>query len=300
MPQGVISKGIGGFYYIKTETGIYETKARGLFRKNEIVPLPGDRVNIRVIDEEGKIGQISEILKRESELTRPAVANVDQIVVVISIAEPSIDFFLLDKLLLTALKKKINPVICINKIDLKSEKEYKNVGNIYKRAGYKVFYTSSKNNVGFDILREVLINRITAFAGQSGVGKSTILNNIMNKFVMETNEVSKKIKRGKHTTRHAELLQLKDGGFVVDTPGFSSFSLDDINVNELDEFYPEFYELIGRCKFYGCSHIDEPSCAVKEAVENNIIDSDRYKRYKIIYTDLKEGKKTVWKKKRRK
>jgi ribosome biogenesis GTPase len=277
LPQGVIAKGIGGFYYIKTETGLYETKARGVFRKNEIVPLPGDRVKITILDESRKIGQIKEIMKRDNVLSRPAVANVNQMVIVISVLNPVIDFYLLDKLLITANYKGINPVICINKIDLNKNEEHEYLGDIYVKAGFDVFYTSSKTNEGFDILRDILINNITVFAGQSGVGKSTILNKVMNKLIMETSEISKKIKRGRHTTRHAELLQVKDGGFIVDTPGFSSFSLNEIKYNELERFYPEFVEFIGNCKFIGCSHIDEPSCAVKEALCNKI-DSKRYER----------------------
>lgn len=300
MPEGIIIKGIGGFYYIKTETGIYETRARGLFRKDEIVPLPGDRVDIQITDEVAKSGHINGILERDTVLIRPAVANVNQMVIVISVIEPGIDYYLLDKLLITAGLKGIKPVMCVNKVDLAQEGEHIEIAQVYKNAGYDVFFTSSKINVGFDELREILINRVTVFAGQSGVGKSTILNNIIDKLVMETSEVSQKIKRGRHTTRHAELLQLKDGGFVLDTPGFSSFYLDDIELENLDTMYPEFKKYIGECKYYGCSHINEPACAVKEALVNNNIDQGRYNRYKFFREAIEAEIKVMWKKKKRK
>lgn len=290
MPSGIITKGIGGFYYVSTPEGVYECKARGLFRKNELTPLPGDRVNISVIDDAKKLGTIDEVLPRQSQLLRPAVANVDQIVAVIAIKSPSPDFFLLDKLLITAEQKNLNTIICINKIDLDTDGEHKKIVNAYEKTGYKVILSSSRIDAGFDRLKEALKGRISVFAGQSGVGKSTILNRIMNRRVMETGELSEKIERGRHTTRHAELVELESRGYVVDTPGFSSFELSDIKHEELQFYYPEFAEHINGCRFTHCSHISEPDCSVKEALGRRLIDEGRYARYIQFYNILKQNK----------
>jgi len=285
---GIIIKGIGGFYYVKTESGIYECKARGIFRKDSNTPLPGDKVSISVSNKDGRIGNIEEIFPRESQLIRPSVANVNQIAIVIAAKSPQPDFSLLDKLLITVEQKKINAVICINKIDLDKDMEYKNVAVSYEKAGYRVIALSLVIEKGFDELEGVLKGKTTVFAGQSGVGKSTILNKVLNSYVMKTGEVSEKIERGRHTTRHAELIELVSGGFVVDTPGFSSFELDGLEAVELQNFYPEYQEYFGRCKFTGCLHISEPECEVKAAVEREIIDSGRHARYVDFCNMLKE------------
>ncbi|OPZ92731.1 MAG: putative ribosome biogenesis GTPase RsgA [Firmicutes bacterium ADurb.Bin419] len=288
MLPGIIIKGIGGFYYVKTESGIYECKARGIFRKDSNTPLPGDKVSISVSNKDGRIGNIEEIFPRESQLIRPSVANVNQIAIVIAAKSPQPDFSLLDKLLITVEQKKINAVICINKIDLDKDMEYKNVAVSYEKAGYRVIALSLVIEKGFDELEGVLKGKTTVFAGQSGVGKSTILNKVLNSYVMKTGEVSEKIERGRHTTRHAELIELVSGGFVVDTPGFSSFELDGLEAVELQNFYPEYQEYFGRCKFTGCLHISEPECEVKAAVEREIIDSGRHARYVDFCNMLKE------------
>jgi ribosome biogenesis GTPase len=279
LPRGIIIKGIMGFYYVKTEDGVYECKPRGLFRKNSITPLPGDKVSISIIDEKTKVGSIDEILPRTNELIRPSVANVNQIAIVFSIKSPLPDFMLIDKILLTAHQKGIDVVILINKIDLGETEEWEKIENSYKKIGYKIIPLSSLKDIGFDELEEVLKNKVTVFAGQSGVGKSTILNKIMNSYVMETGDVSRKNERGRHTTRHAELVELKAGGLIVDTPGFSSFEISNINFEELKDYYPEFANYANGCKFNGCFHINEPKCAVKEALELEKIDLDRYNRY---------------------
>ncbi|HHX17915.1 MAG TPA: ribosome small subunit-dependent GTPase A, partial [Clostridium sp.] len=201
MPRGIIIKGIMGFYYVKTEDGVYECKPRGLFRKNSITPLPGDKVSISIIDEKTKVGSIDEILPRTNELIRPSVANVNQIAIVFSIKSPLPDFMLIDKILLTAHQKGIDVVILINKIDLGETEEWEKIENSYKKIGYKIIPLSSLKDIGFDELEEVLKDKVTVFAGQSGVGKSTILNKIMNSYVMETGDVSRKNERGRHTTR---------------------------------------------------------------------------------------------------
>ncbi|HEX2925961.1 MAG TPA: ribosome small subunit-dependent GTPase A [Ruminiclostridium sp.] len=298
MPLGIIMKGIGGFYYVKQEeTGeIFECKPRGVFRKNSVTPLPGDRVGFSIIDEGKLLGNIDEIFPRKTELVRPAVANIDQIAIVVAAKAPNPDFMLLDKLIITAETKNIRVLICINKIDL-DDGNAEIVRNAYSLAGYEVIEISSIRNIGYKLLKEELKEHITVFAGQSGVGKSTILNHIMDSWVMETGSVSNKIERGKHTTRHAELLELKYGGYVADTPGFSSFEITDIPYNELERYYPEFRPYINTCRFTSCSHITEPGCKVLEALERSEIDDNRFQRYIQLYKTLKDipqykGKKT--------
>jgi len=295
LPSGIIIKGIGGFYYVATPDGIYECKARGIFRKNELTPLPGDRVNVTVIDDKKKVGSLDEILPRSSQLVRPAVANVDLVVVVVAVKSPSPDFFLLDKLLITAEKKGLDAIICINKIDLDAEGAYRKIVQAYEKAGYKIILSSLKTETGFGALKEAMAGRISVLAGQSGVGKSTMLNKIMDNWIMETGEVSRKIDRGRHTTRHAELVQLESGGYVVDTPGFSSFELSGIKPEELQLYYPEFSKSVGGCRFTYCSHISEPGCGVKEAVGQQLIDKDRYNRYIQFYNALKQSKEREYK-----
>ncbi|TYQ15621.1 UNVERIFIED_CONTAM: ribosome biogenesis GTPase [Acetivibrio alkalicellulosi] len=286
MPEGIIVKGIMGFYYVKTEEGVYECKPRGLFRKDSIVPLPGDRVVISVINKDDKIGHIVEILPRKIQLIRPSVSNINQIVTVISVKSPLPDLMLLDKLLVTAKKKGIEVAIIVNKIDLDEKDQHKIFTDSYKVTGFRVMSLCSLKGIGFEKLEDVLAGKITVFAGQSGVGKSTILNRIMDSYIMETGNISNKNDRGKHTTRHAELIELKTGGFVVDTPGFSSFELSDIDKNELKTYYPEFEPYVDRCKFGGCSHINEPKCGVKDALERGQLDLGRYERYVELYKTL--------------
>ena len=288
MPAGIIIKGIGGFYYVKIAETVFECKARGLFRKDAITPLPGDMVNISVIDESKKTGYIEEILPRHSQLVRPAVANVNQLGVVIAVKSPDPDFILVDKLLVTAGFKGLDSFICINKIDLDADEEYKKIIRAYEKAGYRYVLLSSKRDVGFGDLKCFLRNRITVLAGQSGVGKSTILNRILNTWIMDTGEISDKIKRGRHTTRHAELVELEEGGYIVDTPGFSNLELLEIECRELESLFPEFGSYRDKCRFSGCSHINEPDCGVKDALEKDLIDIGRYRRYVEFYNSIKQ------------
>jgi len=289
LPLGIILKGIGGFYYVKEDISkqIYECKPRGIFRKNSITPLPGDKVGFSVLDENEKLGSMDSILPRSSELVRPAIANIDQIVIVVSAKAPSTDFMLLDKLLITAEMKRLRAIICINKIDLEDDIA-KNIKDIYSLIGYDCIEISSIKDIGYESLQDRLKDHMNVFAGQSGVGKSTILNHIMDAWVMPTGSVSIKIERGKHTTRHAEILELKYGGYIADTPGFSSFELADIQYNELENYYPEFRKFSNTCKFTSCSHILEPECPIREAVEHGEIDSNRFKRYIQLYNELKD------------
>jgi len=284
---GMVLKGIGGFYYVKTDTGIFECKARGIFRKiNSQSPMPGDNVEISVMEDTlKKRGNIIRIFKRTSQLIRPAVANLTQVVIVTSVTQPQPDFMLIDKLLISAHCKNLKCVICVNKIDLEPNfnmiKEYADIG-------YQVIYLSCADDYKeLNKLQQVLANNISVLAGQSGVGKSTILNGIVGKCVMEEGMVSSKIGRGKHTTRHAEVVELQNGGFIVDTPGFSCFELSGIHNNQLHLYYPEFQQYIGLCKFRGCSHTKELGCAIKQQVQNLSISQRRYNSYVELYNYLR-------------
>lgn len=296
MPSGIITKGIGGFYYVSSEDGIFECKARGIFRRNEMTPLTGDHVVFSITDPIFKKGSIDQIMKRSSILVRPAVVNVDQLVVVIAAKAPDPDLLLLDKLLATAETNGMKAVLCINKTDLDVEGKSEGLRRAYTKAGYRILETSSKENIGYIELRAVLNGQISVFAGQSGVGKSTLLNIVMDTMVMKTGGLSDKIGRGKHTTRHAELIELEGGGYVVDTPGFSSFELSGISHMELQHCYPEFGVHIQSCRFTGCSHVNEPDCGVKQAVESDQISEGRYSRYVELYTILKQEEDTKYKK----
>ncbi len=287
MPSGIILKGIGGFYYVSSGDDIYECKARGIFRKDDVTPLTGDRVTFSVTDPLQKKGNIDGIMERTTVLTRPAAANIDLLVVVIAARSPEPDLLLLDKLLVTAAKKDINAVICINKIDLDAEDKRAEIRSSYIKAGYTLIETCLEESAGFRRLREALKGHVSVFAGQSGVGKSTLLNRIADNAIMRTGSVSEKIDRGRHTTRHTELIKLTDGGFVVDTPGFSSFELAEIAHTELQHLFPEFAEHICKCRFTGCSHVTEPYCGIKEAVEQGSVSRGRYQRYTELYAVLK-------------
>lgn len=282
--NGIITKGIGGFYYVKAaDDCIYECKARGRFRKERIVPVIGDCVEIEV---SGKKGSITEIKKRRNCLIRPSVANIDTLIIVAAAASPSPNTMLMDKLTVMAEVNGIEPLICVNKTDLADGEELRKV---YSDAGYRAFCISAENGSGVDALMPLLKDKTTAFAGLSGVGKSTLLNCITDACA-ETGSVSEKIQRGKHTTRHVELFALDGGGFVLDTPGFSSFELSGVRAENLWEYFPEMREVSGNCRFRGCSHINEPDCEVKRLLDAGIIAKSRYNSYKELYNILKEIK----------
>ena len=288
MPEGLILKGVGGFYYVESTEGLYECRVRGLFRKKGITPLPGDYVDFTITDETAKEGWIEEIRQRRNYFIRPPVANINRLAVVLAASDPLPDFLLADKLIISALLNDIEPIIIINKIDLVERSIVEEIERVYIRTCFPIVKMSKVTMEGYDLLHEKLKGNCTAFAGQSGVGKSTILNNIISSSVMETGEVSKKIKRGKQTTRHVQLLPLGYGGYVVDTPGFSLMSPDGVEHKELSWMYPEFEKHQGLCRFNGCSHIKEPGCSVKEAVKAGEISEKRYDCYKRIYEELKE------------
>jgi ribosome biogenesis GTPase len=288
MPQGIIIKGIGGFYYVKQGGTVVECKARGRFRNQSIVPLVGDIVDA-IYKDGGWV--IDSIKPRSTELIRPPIANVNHVVVVFSSKRPEPNFNLLDRFLLMAEYTGLDITICINKIDLSVKPEMDIMSQPYRDAGYNVVYSSTKSGEGIEALRTILMGRITVFAGPSGVGKSSILNALHPSFSMKTGELSSKLDRGKHTTRHTELLELDGGGFVADTPGFSSIDISHITKEELEVLFPEFSDLINKCHFQGCSHISEPDCAIKKAVLDKKINENRYKTYIEMYQDIKKGRR---------
>lgn len=286
MLKGTILKGIGGFYYIDTENGVYECKARGIFRKNKITPVAGDICEIEEISD--SVGNIAEIHKRKNEFIRPPIANIDNMFIVFAAAEPSPVTSLIDKLTVIALNQGITPVIVINKMDL-SDSETETYVNTYRLAGFEVVCVSAKNGEGFEQIKKYLKNSLSVFAGCSGVGKSSILNMLAPEADFETGNVSEKIKRGKNTTREVVLFP-SDGGYIADTPGFSFLEITDIKVNELENYFGEFTDYIGDCRFRGCSHINEPDCGVKKALSGNKIGITRYQSYIQIYNKLKDIK----------
>ncbi|MCH5185141.1 MAG: ribosome small subunit-dependent GTPase A [Oscillospiraceae bacterium] len=277
---GTIVKGIGGFYYIRTDEGVIECKARGIFRKNGTVPMIGDIVDI---SREKSGGSIEKIYERRNFLVRPPVANIDILAVVAACKNPDPNTNLLDKMLINAETAGIEPVICINKRDLASPKELEEV---YRFCGYKIFAVCAADGGGIPELSEYIRGKTTAFSGLSGVGKSSIMNVITDNF-MQTGDVSR-INRGRHTTRHVELMPLAGGGYVLDTPGFGSMEI----TAEPSELYLHFPEMRNRvCRFRGCSHITEPDCGVKDALAAGEITAERYESYKEIYEDLKRVRK---------
>lgn len=289
--KGRIIKGIAGFYYIHTgEQGLYECKAKGVFRNKKIKPLVGDKVEIDVINEEKKIGNIVSVEERENCLIRPAVANVDQAVVIFAAARPTPNLNLLDRFLVTMEQYGVETVICFNKCDLVSEEEKKKLRNIYEES-YRVIFTSAKEGIGVDAMRGLLERKTTVLAGPSGVGKSTTINLLIPDANMETGQISEKIERGKHTTRHSQLFRLKEDTYLMDTPGFTSLYVTDLEKEELHFYFPEFSAYEGTCRFQGCVHVHEPDCMVQRAVEDGKISKSRYDNYLLFYEELKEKKK---------
>lgn len=273
--EGIVIKGIGGFYYIKTEEGVIECKARGKFRYNSLKPMVGDRVSIKI---ENKKGVIEEIYERSSELIRPTVANVTQAFVVFAIKNPDINLNLLNRFLTLCEYNDIHAVVCLNKEDLCTEEEKDELKAIINDIGYEVLFINAKEGKGFDELKERLENNITVLCGPSGAGKSTLLNSFIDREHMETGSVSEKIGRGKHTTRHSELIDVENG-YLVDTPGFTTLDITFIDRDSLKYCFPEFSDYNNLCKFNGCNHYKEPKCAVKEAVEEGKINKLRYEFY---------------------
>ena len=290
--QGKIVKGIAGFYYVHVvESGLYECKAKGIFRKEKLKPLVGDIVEIDILDETEKKGNIVEILERKNELIRPAVANIDQALVVFAVTKPKPHFNLLDRFLIMMESKEIPVILCFNKKDIATEPEIQELKEIYETCGYQMVFTSALKEENVDELKQLLHGKTTAIAGPSGVGKSSLINIFQPKANMETGSISEKIERGKHTTRHSELIWIEDNTYIMDTPGFSSLYTNDFEKEELKYYFREFDPYEGTCKFLGCDHIHEPGCRVKEALEVGDIHPVRYKNYLDMYQELKDKRR---------
>ena len=289
---GNIIKGISGFYYVYVEgAGLYECKAKGAFRKQKIKPLVGDNVEIAVIDEANKLGNVEKILPRKNELIRPAVSNIDMALVIFASAKPDPNFNLLDRFLCMMEYQKVPVTICFNKIDLVDQEKLKEYSGIYEPAGYNVIFTCTKTKEGLGSIRSLLEGKTTTVAGPSGVGKSSIINCLQSDITMETGTISEKIERGKHTTRHSEIIPVSHDTYIMDTPGFSSMDVPGFEKEDLWTCYPEFVRHEPYCRFIGCSHINEPDCGVKAAIEDGEISPVRYENYKLLYEELKNRHK---------
>ena len=290
--QGKIIKGIAGFYYIHAENGqVYECKAKGAFRKQKIKPLVGDMVRIAVLDEAEHLGNVEEILPRKNELIRPAVANIDMALVIFAAAKPEPNFNLLDRFLCMMEFQNVPVTICFNKTDLVDEEKIEEYRRIYEPAGYRLMSTCTRTGEGVDAVKALLHGKTTTVAGPSGVGKSSLINALQSDVQMQTGVISDKIDRGKHTTRHSEIVPVMVDSYIMDTPGFSSMDVPGFEKEDLWTCFPEFREYEPYCKFQGCSHINEPDCGVKEALAEGKISSVRYENYKLLYEELKNMKK---------
>lgn len=290
--QGKIIKGIAGFYYVHAEDEqVYACRARGIFRKDKYKPLVGDDVVISVTDTKDMEGSLDQILPRKSELIRPAVSNVDQALVIFAAADPVPNLVLLDRFLVMMEYQKVPSVICFNKADLIGEEERQTFSDIYAQTGCPVVFSSTRTGEGLQEIRDCLSGKTTVVAGPSGAGKSSIANSLQSEIHMETGEISKKLGRGRHTTRHAQIIPLGENTYLVDTPGFSSIFLPEIGEEELWYYLPEFREPEKECRFQGCRHISEPDCGVISAVHDGIISKSRYESYVLLHEELKEAKR---------
>ena len=289
---GRIVKGISGFYYVFVAgSGIYECKAKGAFRKQQIKPLVGDLVEIDVLSEENHLGNVVEILPRKNALIRPAVANVDQALVIFATDSPKPNLNLLDRFLVMMAYQDVPVQICFNKEDLGADDEKQQLREIYEKAGYPVHFTQATTGQGEAEIFALLQGKTTTVAGPSGVGKSSLINGLQDHTTMETGNISEKIGRGKHTTRHSELIPIAEDSFIMDTPGFSSMYVPEIEAGQLWEYFPEFVLHEPECRFQGCAHIGEPDCGIKEALARGEIAQSRYDNYKLLYEELIQNKK---------
>lgn len=289
--QGKIVKGIAGFYYVSVAgSGLYECRAKGIFRKERQKPLVGDHVEISVLDAQAMEGNIEKILPRKNELIRPAVANIDQALVIFAAAKPQPNLGLLDRFLVVMHRQDVKTVICFNKRDAVSEEVCGRLGKIYEKCGSRVLFSSAVRHLGIEEIREVLRDKTTVVAGPSGVGKSSLVNLLVPGAQMQTGEISEKIDRGKHTTRHAQLMWIEGNTYLCDTPGFSSLAVWDMEKEELKECFLEFAPYTD-CRFLGCTHTHEPGCAVKAALERGEISAQRYDHYLEMYEELKNRRK---------
>ncbi|MBO4506012.1 MAG: ribosome small subunit-dependent GTPase A [Lachnospiraceae bacterium] len=290
--QGKIIKGIAGFYYVDTGAdGLYTCRAKGVFRNEKITPLVGDNVVIEITSEEKKEGNIVDILERSNALIRPAAANVDQALVVFAAAKPDPNFNLLDRFLVMMQKQGIHTVVCFNKTDIVGDSDIERLKNAYELCGHELLFISVRDKVGIDAIRNVLKGKTTVLAGPSGVGKSSLMNLLAPEANMVTGELSKKIARGKQTTRHTELIRIAEGTYLCDTPGFTSLYVTDIAKDELRDYFVEFNAYRDSCRFDTCRHIKEPGCAVKAALEAGDISRIRYENYCMMFNELEKQEK---------
>lgn len=289
--QGKIIKGIAGFYYVQTKTGIYECKAKGSFRNRKLKPFVGDNVEITVLDEEKKKGNMEDILERKNFLIRPAVANVDQAIVIFAAAKPDPNLNLLDRFLIMMEQKEIPVVLVFNKTDVAEKTKLEELAKTYEGCGYQVLSVSAMKEEGISKIMEILRGKTSTVAGPSGVGKSSIINLLQSEIHMETGNISEKIERGKHTTRHSELIAIAEDTYIFDTPGFSSLYVSDMEKEDLKAYFPEFAPYEDQCKFLGCVHLNEPVCGVKEALAEGKLSRSRYENYQMLYEELKEKEK---------
>lgn len=292
--QGQIRKALSGFYYVYSDGLIYQTRARGNFRKQKISPLVGDQVLFESSNRTD--GYILEILSRKNELVRPAVSNVDQAVVVTSLVEPNFSFNLLDRFLVTLAYQAIEPIIYLTKVDLLADKTIlDDIRQCYEATGYKII-VATQDDTSIKELEGYFKNKITVFMGQSGAGKSTLLNRILPSLDLATAEISEALGRGKHTTRHVELLEVGEG-LVADTPGFSAIDFLTIEATELPREFPEFVAVLDQCRFRECQHLNEPDCAVKTAVIEGKIAQTRYENYQQFMAEI-EKRRPIYRKKK--
>ena len=289
--QGLIIENISNLYKIKTENKIYEASARGKLKKEEITPVVGDIVEINILDEENKKAIIEQILPRKTYIKRPKMSNITQLILVISSKNPKPDLLLLDKQLAFAEYLRLTPIIVLNKTDLDKKQEFEKIKKVYQKIGYKVISTVAKWEEGIEELKETLKGNINAFSGNSGVGKSTLINAIFQNDITQEGEISQRNKKGKNTTTSTVIYEIDQNTYIADTPGFSTFDISEIEYRELDKYFKEFRPLIEECEFVGCTHIKEKNCGIKQALEQGEIDSGRYERFCKIYEELKEKDK---------
>ena len=303
--QGLIIENISNLYKIKTKKGTYEANARGKFKKEEITPVVGDKVEIQILDEENKKAVIEKIQERTTYIKRPKMSNITQLVLVVSSKNPKPDLLLLDKQLAFVEFLGIKAIIVLNKTDLDKKKEFEKIKEVYQNIGYTVIETIAKDledkpekseirSIGIHNLEKNLKGNINAFSGNSGVGKSTLINAIFKDTITQEGEISQRNKKGKNTTTSTKLYEIDENTYIADTPGFSTFDISEIQYTELDKYFKEFKAEIENCEFVGCTHIKEQNCGIKQAIENGKINQSRYDRYCKIYEELKEKEKRKW------
>ncbi len=292
MEQGILLKSYGGFYFVWVDGEEYTCAIRGKLRKDPGGIIVGDSVVISLTGDHA--GVIEEILPRQNRLLRPKVANIDQSLLVLAGGHPAPDWLLLDKMLVMSMKNQIEPIVCLNKTDLPEAAEYLAYLEIYRKAGFAVFAVSTQTGQGVEAVRERLQGKVTVFAGPSGVGKSSLINGFLANSSQETGEISRKLGRGKHTTRYAQLIPWAEDGFLADTPGFSLLNVNDIKKEELCLYYPEMKEVANQCRFQGCVHENEPDCRVKELVASGEISRERYERYLFLLREIKNKEENLY------